>query len=63
MGVSRTPVRDAIKRLEAEGLLITKPHCGAVVFQLSRENLERNIRGQDTDGTILRHAYLYESIR
>ena len=39
LGVSRPPVRDAIKRLEAEGLLITKPHCGAVVFQLSRENL------------------------
>lgn len=39
LGVSRTPVRDAIKRLEAEGLLITKPHCGAVVFKLSRENL------------------------
>ena len=39
LGVSRTPVRDAIKRLEAEGLLITKPHCGAVVFQLSKERL------------------------
>lgn len=39
LGVSRTPVRDAMKRLEAEGLLITKPHCGAVIFQLSRENL------------------------
>ncbi len=39
LGVSRTPVRDAIKRLETEGLLITKPHCGAVVFQMSRENL------------------------
>ena len=35
LGVSRTPVRDAIKRLETEGLLITKPHCGAVVFQMS----------------------------
>ena len=34
-----TSIWDAIKRLEAEGLLITKPHCGAVVFQLSRENL------------------------
>ena len=39
LGVSRTPVRDAIKRLEAEGLLITRPHCGAVVFHLSRERL------------------------
>lgn len=39
LGVSRTPVRDAIKRLEAEGLLITRPHCGAVVFQLSRSLL------------------------
>lgn len=39
LGVSRTPVRDAMKRLEAEGLVITKPHCGAVVFQLSRERL------------------------
>lgn len=39
LGVSRTPVRDAIKRLETEGLLITKPHCGAVVFKLSKERL------------------------
>lgn len=39
LGVSRTPVRDAMKRLEAEGLVITRPHCGAVVFQLTRENL------------------------
>lgn len=39
LGVSRTPVRDAMKRLEAEGLLITKPHCGAVVFTMSKEHL------------------------
>lgn len=40
LGVSRTPVRDAMKRLESEGLLITKPHCGAVVFQLSGAHLK-----------------------
>ena len=32
LGVSRTPVRDAIKRLEAEGLLITKPHSGVLAL-------------------------------
>lgn len=39
LGVSRTPVRDAIKRLEAEGLVLVKPHCGAVVFDISEEQL------------------------
>lgn len=39
LGVSRTPVRDAMKRLEAEGLLIAKPHCGAVVFKMTKEHL------------------------
>ena len=39
LGVSRTPIRDAMKRLETEGLLITKPHCGAIVFQLSKDRL------------------------
>ena len=35
LGVSRTPVRDAMKRLEEEGLVVVKPHCGAVVFDIS----------------------------
>ena len=39
LGVSRTPVRDAIKRLEAEGLVIVKPRCGAEVFDISEEQL------------------------
>lgn len=39
LGVSRTPVRDAMKRLEAEGLVVVKPHCGAVVFDISEEQL------------------------
>ena len=40
LGVSRTPVRDAIRRLEAEGLLVSKPHCGAVVFQATESALK-----------------------
>ena len=39
LGVSRTPVRDAMKRLEAEGLIIVKPRCGAVVFDISEKRL------------------------
>ena len=39
LGVSRTPVRDAMKRLEAEGLVVVKPRCGAVVFDISEEQL------------------------
>ena len=36
LGVSRTPVRDAIRRLEAEGLVDYEPRAGAVVAKLDR---------------------------
>lgn len=39
LNVSRTPVRDAFKRLQSEGLLIIKPHRGAMVVRLSLEKL------------------------
>lgn len=39
LGVSRTPVRDAMKRLEAEGLVVSKPHCGVVVFDVTEDQL------------------------
>jgi DNA-binding GntR family transcriptional regulator len=35
--ISRTPVREAFKRLESEGILTLKPNFGAVVVHLSRE--------------------------
>ena len=37
LGVSRGPIRDALGRLAAEGLVIVRPRRGAVVRQLSSE--------------------------
>lgn len=39
MGTSRTPVRDALRRLEAEGLLVAAPRRGLVVTQLNENQL------------------------
>jgi DNA-binding GntR family transcriptional regulator len=34
IGVSRTPVRDALRQLEADGLVIIRPHLGASVKKM-----------------------------
>lgn len=39
LGVSRTPVRDAIRRLEAEGLLDYEPRAGLVVAKLDKRGV------------------------
>lgn len=39
-GVSRIPVRESLKQLEAEGLVEARPHRGAVVARLSVEELD-----------------------
>jgi DNA-binding GntR family transcriptional regulator len=43
-GVSSTPVREAIRRLESEGLIDVDPHKGARVTDPSLEVLEENYR-------------------
>ncbi len=40
MGVSRIPVREALRQLEAEGLISIVPHHGAVVTALAPEEIE-----------------------
>ena len=40
LGVSRTPVREAIRKLELEGLVSTIPRRGAVVAEITRTDME-----------------------
>lgn len=40
LDVSRTPVRDAMIRLEQEGLITTKPHRGTFVRKLTRKDIQ-----------------------
>lgn len=39
MGVSRTPVREAIRRLEAEGFVVSIPRKGVVVSRADKEEI------------------------
>jgi GntR family transcriptional regulator, vanillate catabolism transcriptional regulator len=40
LGVSRTPVREALKALEGDGLVELQPHRGVIVAPLAREELQ-----------------------
>ena len=40
LGVSRTPIRESIRRLELEGLIETIPNKGIVVTGITREDIE-----------------------
>ena len=57
LGVSRIPLREALKQLEAEGFVTIAPHKGAVVSTLSVEEAEElfALRAQ-LEGWLLRDA-------
>lgn len=40
LGVSRTPIREAIRKLELEGLVVMIPRRGAVVAEISEKSLK-----------------------
>jgi DNA-binding GntR family transcriptional regulator len=39
MGISRAPVREALRQLETEGLVVSEPHRGAFVAELSAADM------------------------
>ena len=61
-GISRTPVRDAIRRLENDGLIVHLPHQGAVIKTLDhREIMEMYEMRQVLEGTAAFHAAQHAS--
>lgn len=55
LGVSRTPVREALRRLESEGMLVVEPRTGLVVASISRQAmLELYVMREVLEGTAAR---------
>jgi DNA-binding GntR family transcriptional regulator len=40
LGISRTPIREALFKLQAEGLVVNRPYRGTSVFTVTQEELE-----------------------
>src|SRR5215216_4305615 len=57
LGVSRIPVREALRQLEAEGLVVFNPHRGAIVSSLSLDEIDEvfALRG-DIEAGLIRRA-------
>src|SRR6185312_8402345 len=57
LGVSRIPVREALRQLEAEGLVTFNPHRGAVVSVLSLKQIRElfELRAE-IEGDLIRRA-------
>lgn len=62
LGISRTPVREALRRLEADGLIVHAPHQGAVVAQLDHQSVIELYDMRETlEGTAARYAARHAS--
>ena len=62
LGISRTPVREAIRRLQSEGRVIIEPQRGAVVAELDRlEISELYLLRQELEGIAARFAAQHAS--
>jgi DNA-binding GntR family transcriptional regulator len=58
--ISRTPVREALKRLETQGLVVHEPHHGAVVATLDyAETAELYLMREVLEGTAARLAAIH----
>jgi DNA-binding GntR family transcriptional regulator len=60
-GISRTPLREALKVLAAEGLVTMKPRRGAYVAEMSRDDVSQiyhllSLLEADAAGDVARHA-------
>jgi DNA-binding GntR family transcriptional regulator len=60
-GISRTPLREALKVLAAEGLVAMKPRRGAYVAEMSRDDVAQiyhllALLESDAAGAVARHA-------
>jgi DNA-binding GntR family transcriptional regulator len=57
MGISQTPVREALRTLERDGLVLTRPHRGTFVRRVSRrEATERYTLGMELEAFATRLA-------